>query len=158
MPVEIVVPLGFMATIVLFVWFSHASRAKAKDRQAQVVQQVIDKFSSGEAFAEAIQGPGGEMLVRALAMEDDNLKKRIWPGLLIPASILTLLGIGFFVLWLVRYDAFLTPAVVIGAVGLGLAFATYVLWRIEEQGGDEASEEDADPSRGAHTLQGEESL
>ena len=158
MPVEIVVPLGFMATIVLFVWFSHASRVKTKDRQAQVLQQVIDKFSTGEAFAEAIKGPGGEMLVRALAMEDDHLRKRIWPGLLIPASILTLLGIGFFVLWLVKYDTFLTPAVVVGAVGLGLAFATYVLWRIEEQGGDEASEEGVDPSQSGHALQGKDSL
>ena len=156
--VEIVVPLGFMATVVLFVWFSHNSRVKAKDRQAQVVQQVIDKFSTGEALSEAIQGPGGEMLVRVLAMEDDDLRRRIWPGLLIPASILTLLGIGFFVLWLVRYDAFLTPAVVVGAVGLGLAIAAYVLWRIEEQDGDEAGEERGDPSRSAHTPPGRDSL
>lgn len=156
--VEIVVPLGFMATVVLFVWFSHASRVKTKDRQAQVVQQVIDKFSTGEALAEAIRGPGGEMLVRVLAMEDDDLKRRIWPGLLIPASILTLLGIGFFVLWLVRYDAFLTPAVVIGAVGLGLAISAYVLWRIEEQDGDEAEEDRGDPSRSTQTPPGKDGL
>lgn len=138
--VEILVPLGFFAAIVLLVWVVHLSRNKAKDRQSEVVRQMIDKFSTGEAFAEAIQGPESEMLVRVLALEDEGPRKKTWIGIMIPAFILTFLGIGFFVLSWVESDGFIIPAIVIEAVGLALALASYIIWRIEERGDDRSGE------------------
>ena len=138
--VPILVPLGTMAMVVLLVWFSHATRRKEKERQAEIVRQMIDKFSTGEAFAQAIQGHEGSRLAQALALENDEPPKKMWRGLLIPASILTSMGVGFFILGWVEDDDFLVPALVLGSVGLGLSLATYVMWRVEERGGDGVSD------------------
>ena len=140
MLVPILVPLGAMAMVVLLVWFSHATRTKEKERQAEIVRQMIDKFSTGEAFAQAIQGPEGSRLAQALALENDEPPKKTWKGLLIPASILTSMGVGFLVLAWAEDDDLLIPALVLGSAGLGLALATYVMWRVEERGSDGVSD------------------
>ena len=139
MLVQVLVPLGTMAMIVLIVWFSHESKRKAKARQAEIVSQLIDKFSTGEAFAAAIQGPEGSRLAEALALEGADPPKQTWKGLFIPASVLTSLGIAFLILAGVRDDDLLIPALVIGSVGLGVALAAYVLWRVEQRNGDGSS-------------------
>lgn len=103
---------------------------------------MIDKFSTGEAFAQAIQGPAGSKLASALALESEKPSKK-WKGLFVPASILTFMGIGFSVLALAEDNDFLIPAVIIGAVGVALAVSTYVMWRVEEPNGDETGDADA---------------
>ena len=103
---------------------------------------MIEKFSSGEAFAQAIQGPAGSKLASALALEREKPSKK-WKGLFVPASILTFMGIGFSVLAFVEDDDFLIPAVIIGAVGVALAVSTYVMWRTEERDGDENADANA---------------
>lgn len=132
------IPLGVFAMVVLILWFSHVTRRRAQEQRAEIIRRMIDKFSTGEAFAEAIQGSAGSKLARALALEKEKPSKK-WKGLFVPASILTLLGIGFSVLALVRDNEFLIPAVIIGAVGVALAVSTYVMWRIEERNGDESA-------------------
>lgn len=131
----ILVPLGTMAMVVLIVWVTSDSKRKTKERQAEIVRQLIDKFSTGEAFAAAIQGPEGSKLAEALALEDPEQKPATWKGLFIPASVLTCLGMGFLVLSLGQRDYLLIPAVVIGSVGLALALSTYVMWRVERRNG-----------------------
>ncbi len=125
------VPLGVFAMVVLILWFSHVTRRRAQEQRAEIIRRMIDKFSTGEAFAEAIQGPAGSKLASALALESEKPSKK-WKGLFVPASILTFMGVGFSVLALVRDNDFLIPAVIIGAVGVALAVSTYVMWRTEE--------------------------
>ncbi len=126
------VPLGVFAMVVLILWFSHVTRRRAQEQRAEIIRRMIDKFSTGEAFAEAIQGPAGSKLASALALESEKPSKK-WKGLFVPASILTFMGVGFSVLALVRDNDFLIPAVIIGAVGVALAVSTYVMWRTEER-------------------------
>lgn len=126
------VPLGVFAMVVLILWFSHVTRRRAQEQRAEIIRRMIDKFSTGEAFAEAIQGPAGSKLASALALESEKPSKK-WKGLFVPASILTFMGIGFSILALVRDNDFLIPAVVVGAVGVALAASTYVMWRTEER-------------------------
>ena len=125
------VPLGVFAMVVLILWFSHVTRRRGQEQRAEIIRRMIDKFSTGEAFAEAIQGPAGSKLASALALESEKPSKK-WKGLFVPASILTFMGVGFSVLALVRDNDFLIPAVIIGAVGVALAVSTYVMWRTEE--------------------------
>ena len=129
------VPLGVFAMVVLILWFSHVTRRRAQEQRAELIRRMIDKFSTGEAFAQAIQGPAGSKLASALALEREKPSKK-WKGLFVPASILTFMGIGFFLLALVRHREFLVPAVVVGAVGVALAVSTYVMWRTEERDDD----------------------
>ena len=136
------VPLGVFAMVVLIIWLSHVTRRRAQEQRAQIVRRMIDKFSTGEAFAQAIQGPAGSELASALALEREKPSKK-WKGLFVPASILTFMGIGFSVLAFVEDDDFLIPAVIIGAVGVALAVSTYVMWRTEERDGDENADANA---------------
>ena len=131
------VPLGVFAMVVLILWFSHVTRRRAQEQRAEIIRRMIEKFSTGEAFAQAIQGPVGSKLASALTLESEKPSK-IWKGLFVPASILTFMGIGFAVLALLRDEDFLIPAVIIGAVGVALALSTYVMWRAEERDGDES--------------------
>ena len=135
------VPLGVFAMVVLILWLSHVTRRRAQEQRAEIVRRMIEKFSTGEAFAQAIQGPAGSKLASALTLETEKPSKK-WKGLFVPASILTLMGIGFAVLALVRDDDFLIAAVVVGAVGVALALSTYVMWRVEERNGDQTGAAD----------------
>ena len=136
MLVQVLIPLGMMAMVVLIVWFRHDSKRKAKERQAEIVLRLIDRFSTGEAFAAAIQGPAGSKLAEVLALEDLDRKWATWKGLFVAASVQTFLGIGFLVLSYGWDDDLLLPAVVIGSIGLALALSTYVMWRVEQRNGD----------------------
>lgn len=139
---NILVPLGVFAMVVLILWFSHVTRRRAQEQRAEIIRRMIEKFSTGEAFAQAIQGPVGSKLASALTLESEKPTKK-WKGLFVPASILTFMGIGLFFLAFVRDDDFLIPAVIIGAVGAALAVSTYVMWRTEEQDGDKTGDTDA---------------
>ena len=144
MVVGILVPLGLFAMVVLVVWIENITRSRQKDRQAEIVRRTIDKFSTGEAFAQAIQGPEGAQLAQLLALGNEDPPKKTWKGLFVPGSILTFLGIGFLVISWTENDALLIPAVAIGAPGLALLLSTYVMWRVEERGGDGANGSETD--------------
>ena len=156
MDAGILIPFGSFAMVVLLVWIQGINRKQKREQQAEIVRQVIDKFSSGEAFAQAIQGPEGSTLVQVLALENEERSKKKWKGLILPGSILTLLGIGFLVLsWTWSDDGdilfsedFLIPAVVIGAPGLAILLSMYVLWRIEERGVVEADDSERERAAG----------
>ena len=136
----IIIPLGAFAMVVLLVWIQGINRRRQREQQAETVRQVIDKFSSGEAFAQAIQGPEGSSLVQVLALANEEGSKKKWKGLILPGSILTLLGVGFLILsWWSNWDDLLIPAVAIGAPGLATLLSMYVMWRIEERGGEGAT-------------------
>ena len=109
---NILVPLGVFAMVVLILWFSHVTRRRAQEQRAEIIRRMIEKFSTGEAFAQAIQGPVGSKLASALALESEKPSKK-WKGLFVPASILTFMGFGFSILALVRDEDFLIPAVII---------------------------------------------
>ena len=136
------VPLGVFAMVVLILWFNHVTRRRAQEQRAEIIRRMIEKFSTGEAFAQAIQGPVGSKLASALALESEKPTKK-WTGLFVGASILTFIGIGFSILALVRDEDFLIPAVIIGAVGVALAVSTYVMWRVEERDSDESGDANA---------------
>lgn len=147
---NVLVPLGAMAMVVLIVWLNHQKRIKRQDRQAELTRKLIDSFSSGEAFAEAVQGPTGSKLVDALAMQSEEPAKSRWPGLFIPASILTMLGLGFFVLAAVNSRGFLIPGIIVSAIGAALLLSTFVLWRVEKRDRADASAASGEGDDPAH--------
>ena len=130
---SVLIPLGFMAFVIVIVWLNHEARRKARERRAELIHQMMDKFPSGEAFAQAIQGPDGSKLVEALTLDSETPSRKGWIGLFIPASILSALSLGFLVLSFLEGLDFLIPAVVIGAVGGALALSTYAMWRADQQ-------------------------
>ncbi len=131
MATEIIVPLGMFAMVAFIVWISSVTSRRAHDRRAELLKQVIDKFSSGEAFAETLRTPEGRQLVEALSIGKKEQSDSV--GLFTGGAILTCLGIGFQVLTMSDLTYFRIPAVVVLAVGVGLLVSAEVARRAERK-------------------------
>ena len=154
---SLLVPFAFFAMIVLIVWFTNVTRRRDTDRRAELIRQLIDKFSTGEAFAEAMQSPEGSKLADALSLSREQ-PKRAWVGLFVPGSILTALGLGFVVLSLTMGDVYRIPAVVIGSVGIALLVSSYVAWRADRNDSDQSTSESEDATPSRSTVSGPDAL
>ena len=142
MPIgSILIPIAFFAMIVMVVWLGTVTRRRETDRRAELIRQLIDKFSTGEAFAQAMQSPEGSKLADALSLSREQ-PKRAWVGLFVPGSILTALGLGFVLLSFMMDVVYRIPAVVIGSVGVALLVSSYVAWRVDRDDRDESGEGD----------------
>ena len=141
---SLLVPFAFFAMIVLIVWFTNVTRRRDTDRRAELIRQLIDKFSTGEAFAEAMQSPEGSKLADALSLSREQ-PKRAWVGLFIPGSILTALGLGFVLLSMTMGDVYRIPAVVIGSVGIAVLVSSYVAWRVDRKDAQDRGDSDNVP-------------
>lgn len=138
---SVLIPIAFFAMITVVVWLGTVNRRRDTDRRAELIRQLIDKFSTGEAFAQAIQSPEGSRLADALSLSSER-PKRAWVGLFVPGSILTALGLGFVGLSLMMDDVYRIPAVVIGSVGVALLVSSYVAWRVDRDETDASGEGD----------------
>ena len=158
MPIgSILLPIAFFAMIVAIVWLGTVARRRDTDRRAELIRQLIDKFSTGEAFAEAMQGPEGSKLADALSLSREQ-PRRAWVGLFVPGSILTALGLGFVVLSLTMGDVYRIPAVVIGSVGIALLVSSYVAWRADRDDSDQSANENEDAAPPRSTVSGPDAL
>lgn len=145
---SLLVPFAFFAMIVLIVWFTNVTRRRDTDRRAELIRQLIDKFSTGEAFAQAMQSPEGSKLADALSLSRER-PKRAWVGLFIPGSILTALGLGFVFLSVTMGEVYRIPAVVIGSVGIAVLISSYVAWRVDRKDAQERGDSDNVPPSGS---------
>jgi hypothetical protein len=138
---EILIPLGGIAMIVAIVWFVNVTRRKAREHRAELIRHLIEKFSTGEAFAAAMQGPEGARLAETLSLEPTKPQAG-WVGLFIPGAVLACVGIAFLVLAGFINGNFTIPGVLCCAVGAGLLLSAYVARRVERRETDWASEAD----------------
>ena len=134
------IPLAGIAMIVAIVWFAHTTNRRRAELRAELTRKLIDKFSSGERFTAAMQGPEGARLLRTLSLEDSAEPK--WVGLVVPGAILAGLGLGFFVLAIFKGSDFLIPGVICCSVGAGLLVSAYVARRAGTRNGDSDGESD----------------
>ena len=138
---SVLIPIAFFAMIVVVVWLGTGTWRRVTDRRAELIRQLIDKFSTGEAFAQAMQSPEGSKLADSLSLSREQ-PKRAWVGLFVPGSILTALGLGFVLLSFMMDVVYRIPAVVIGSVGVALLVSSYVAWRVDRDDRDESGEGD----------------
>lgn len=158
MPIgSILVPIAFFAMIVTIVWLGTVTRRRDTDRRAELIRQLIDKFSTGEAFAEAMQSPEGSKLADALSLSREQ-PRRAWVGLFVPGSILTALGLGFVLLSATMGDVYRIPAVVIGSVGIALLVSSYVAWRADRDDSGQGAAESEDAASPQSTASGPDAL
>lgn len=150
MPIgSVLIPIAFLAMLTVIVWLGTVERRRNTDRRAELIRQLIDKFTTGEAFAQAMQSPEGSKLADALSLSREQ-PKRAWVGLFVPGSVLTALGLGFVLLSFMMDVVYRIPAVVIGSVGVALLVSSYVAWRVDR---DESGAGD-DVTRPQSTVSG----
>ena len=126
---EVLVPLGFFAMVVLIVWTTSVSRRLERERRAELIRRVIDKFSTGEAFAQALEST---RLADILSLEQEETSQGK-TGLFSGGAITACLGIGFFILTALGKQQFMVPAVIVSSVGVALLLSSYVAWRAREK-------------------------
>ena len=153
MPIgSVLIPIAFIAMLTVIVWLGTVERRRNTDRRAELIRQLIDKFTTGEAFAQAMQSPEGSKLADALSLSREQ-PKRVWVGLFVPGSVLTALGLGFVLLSFMMDVVYRIPAVVIGSVGVALLVSSYVAWRVDRDDRDESGAGD-DVTRPQSTVSG----
>lgn len=126
---QVIISLGFFALVVLIVWIGTVSRRQDKERRAELVRKVFDKFSTGEALAQALQN---SRLVDLLSLEKQD-PSQSKTGLFSGGVITACLGIGFFILTALGTQGFMIPAVIVSSVGVALLLSSYVAWRAEKE-------------------------
>jgi len=136
---SILIPLAVFTMVTLIVWFANVTKRQEQERKAALVRAVIDKYTSAEELTKAMAGPEGQALFRMLSFDEAG-PRRPWIALVIPGSVLLLLGLGFVVL--AALDGYpqglMIPGVICAAVGAALLASGYVIWRTGEDGPDEA--------------------
>ena len=142
MAVDVLIPLAGIAMIVLIVLIGTKARERATTQRAELIRELIGKFSSGEEFAKAIRGPNGEELTKALALEPRSQSPG-WVGLFIPGALLGSLGLGFFLLALIENQDFVIPGIIVSAIGAGLLASAMVARRAWDRKGANAENENA---------------
>lgn len=137
----LLIPLSGIAMIVAIVWFAHITDRRRAELRAELTRNLIDKFSTGEAFATAIQGGEGARILKTLSLEGNAGPK--WVRLFVFGAVLAGLGLGFFVLASLEDDAFVIPGVICSSVGAGLLVSAYVVRRAGTRNGDTDGESDS---------------
>ncbi len=125
---DILVPLAGMAMTIGIVWITHWKRKHETDQRAAVIRHLIDRFSTGEEFTAAMQGPEARQLFEALSPSKRQPKTEP-VGIFLLGAVSTCLGIGF--LWLAAavQPAMVYPGVILASSGAGLLLSAWVARR-----------------------------
>lgn len=124
------IPVTAILIAPLIIWIVHRSEQAKMQAQRDVQLALLAKFSSGEEMTRFLAADEGRRLMDHLASsgKDDPREKIV--GMFVGASILTMLGIGFGVAAAVTgEESLLIPALIIGAVGIGLIVGAAIAHR-----------------------------
>lgn len=131
---SLVLPLAGLALTAYIIRFAFRAETEKAEAQRDVQVALLDKFSSGEEMTRFISTEEGKVLMDQLAAPSNNDPRRRLVGVIIGGCVMLSLSVAFFVLSSVfdgQLSRFLViPAVVTGALSLGLflgGFATYRL-------------------------------
>lgn len=126
---EVIVPVALFAMVVLLVWFGHRSGSIRTREQADIRKRLLDKFGSGQELTEFLGTPQGQSFLKDQEMSANGSPRSRIVGLTVAGVILTMLGAAFFALMGMKH-AFVYPASIIGALGIGILLAAAIAHRL----------------------------
>ncbi len=143
---SILIPIALFAMVTLIVWFENVTKRQERQRRADLVRALIDRYSSAGELTEALSGAEGRALARALLLDGGERKPK-WLGLIVPGTILLSLGLGFLLLAgpAAQSRVFVIPGVICAAIGVALLVSGYVAWRTQQVPRADAARSDPDP-------------
>jgi hypothetical protein len=120
----------------LIIWIAHRFQQVKIQAQRDVQLALLGKFSSGEEMTRFLASEEGKRLIDRLATPGEDDPRQKTAGMLIAASILTMLAIAFAGLAVASGERHLAiPAVVIGSVGIGLFIGAGISHRFSKETG-----------------------
>jgi hypothetical protein len=131
------VPLGLFTMIVLIVWLIYRSRQAQAQAQAGFQKQLMEKFSSGQEFAQFLESPAGQQYMRSMWSENRWEQGRVLRGVR-GGLICTLMGLAFLALSVMKHQpGEIDPGVLFLAVGIGLLISAAISHRMSERARDQ---------------------
>ncbi len=130
-----IIPLGGMLLAWAIVYAVMRNKRHQTGAQREVQLALLNKFSSGDEMTRFLSTEEGRQFVDRLAAPSDNDPRQRIAGMVTGGCVLVALSIGFFSLSVYRPSGadFVIPAVVIGAVGLGLFAGAALSLRISKK-------------------------
>ncbi len=138
---EILVPLATFTFVVLIVWIRSVNTRMVKERRVDLIRQLIDKFSTGEALASAMESPEESRLLEFLALETKSNRDKLSTLGLYLGMVPFCLGIGFFILRFSSASHFLIPAVILTSIGVGILASTLLARRYFQKEQEQTEQE-----------------
>ena len=124
----ILIPVGFFVALVAIVWLIGRVIQGRVVRQADIQQQLLARFGSGQELAEFMETEGGREFMRQF----ESNPHRMILGSLSAGVVFSFLGLGFFGLTPLDND-FLFHGVITLALGIGLIVAAIISKRLSEK-------------------------
>lgn len=138
---EILVPLATFTFVALIVWIRSVNTRMVKERRVDLIRQLIDKFSTGEALASAMESPEESRLLEFLALETKSNRDKLSTLGLYLGMVPFCLGIGFFILRFSSASHFLIPAVILTSIGVGILASTLLARRYFQKEQEQTEQE-----------------
>jgi hypothetical protein len=125
------VPIAFLAAIVLIVWLRIRSKQAVAKSREEFNRQLLDKFGSGREFGEFLESKGGAEFLAGLRAQTKESKDRVLSGVR-TGVILTTLGLGLLGLAISRHPLAI-PGVILLALGVGYLLSAAITHRLLNQ-------------------------
>jgi hypothetical protein len=130
---ELIPLVGIIASTamwVLIVYFISKARQRRVEAQVQMQMKLIERFGSASEMVEFLKSPAGREFVTGVSTAPKTLaRERAMRGMT-AAIVLSMLGLSFIFLTIWWGDGFVIPAAIISALGLGFLVATIVTWKL----------------------------
>ena len=131
--VEILVPLGFFALVIILVWLGPRSRKARLEAKSDFGQRLIDKFGSSQEFASFLDSKGSQRFLREFWLDASEPKQKVLRAITI-GIVLTILGIGLACL-IVWEEDFVYLAIIVASLGVGFLAAGAVSLQLSKRWG-----------------------
>lgn len=149
--IPIVCSLGFFAMVVIIVITAARSKQRQAQYQAEVQTKLIDRFNTAPELIEFLRSPSGKEFMGSVeAMPRTLASDRVLTGLR-KAVTLTVLGVAFLFLCFFedyRNEGFMIAGSILTALGVGYFVSTYLSLKLSKSWGLIGNASAQEPSRG----------
>ena len=128
----VLVPFALFAMVFGIFWLRYRQRQAQIRAQADFHKQLLDKFGSGQEFAEFLDGKGSQRFLEELWSQRPGNNERVL-GTMRNGVVLTTLGLGMLVLSWTYLEQFRVFGVLALALGVGFLIAAAISHRLSRQ-------------------------
>ena len=131
--IPIIGMLTSFATAVLIVYFIGRGRQRRIEIQAQMQAKLLDRFTTGPELVAFLQSPAGRQFAGSSESTSVMMTRERLLGGFTRSIVLTALGLAFLFLTYYQDNDFVVPAAILSSLGIGYFLATVVSYRLSSK-------------------------